>query len=97
MDQTTITLGATTLTVRPLSLRQLRTIFPEFGKSPTMPRPDGIEAAVEIIVAAATRDQPDITAEAVAEGSIPELTSSMQTILKLSGLISKGEAPAAAT
>lgn len=99
MDSATVTFGAQALTVRALTLRQLRTVFPEFGKSgaSSMPRPDGIDAAVEIIVAAAQRDQPGVTADAVTDGSIPEIRAAMKTVLELSGLVPSGEAPAAAT
>ena len=96
MDAKTIILGGRELTVRPLILRQLREVLPAFARAAGMTSAGGIDAAIDIVAAALSRDHPELTREAILEleGTARELTRAVGAVAELSGLVAAGEPPA---
>jgi hypothetical protein len=95
-DPVTIRLGGAAFAVRPLTLRQLRSVLPAFARAGAIGAEDGVDAAIEILAAALSRDHPDITRERLldTEASVQELAEAVTTVARLSGLVSPGEAEA---
>ncbi len=98
-DPITIALGGRTFLVRPLTLRQLRNILPAFARAADFSDERGFDGALDIIAAAVSRDAPDVTRDGLLdlEASPAELAGALAAIARLSGLVSQGEAPAAAS
>jgi len=92
----TITLGGAAFAVRPLTLRQFRGVLPAFARAGATGAEDGVDAAVEIIAAALSRDHPEMTREALLdrEASVQELAEAVTAVARLSGLVAVGEAQA---
>ncbi|HXP74619.1 MAG TPA: hypothetical protein VN823_10780 [Stellaceae bacterium] len=95
-EETKITLGGADFAVRPLTLRQLRSVLPAFARAGAIGAEDGVDAAIEILTAALSRDHPGITRDALldTEASVQELAQAVTTVARLSGLVSPGEAEA---
>jgi hypothetical protein len=90
----TISLGGISYAVRPLTLRQLRSVLPAFARAGAIGADDGVDAAIEILAAALSRDHPEITRDALldTEASVPDLAAAVTVVARLSGLASPGEA-----
>jgi len=95
-DPVTIRLGGADFAVRALTLRQLRSVLPAFARAGAIGAEDGVDAAIEILAAALSRDHPEITRETLldTEASVQELAEAVTTVARLSGLVSPGEAGA---
>jgi hypothetical protein len=95
-DPATIRLGGADFAVRPLTLRQLRSVLPAFARAGAIGAEDGVDAAVEILTAALSRDHPEVTRDTLldTEASVQELAQAVTTVAQLSGLVSPGEAEA---
>jgi len=95
-EEAKITLGGAAFAVRALTLRQLRSVLPAFARAGAIGAEDGVDAAIEILAAALSRDHPDITRETLldTEASVQELAEAVTTVARLSGLVSMGEAGA---
>lgn len=98
MDEVTINLGGRSFAVRPLTLRQLQVIMPEFEKMRTGGPGDSVGSSVKILSAAMSRADPSMTIEAVMdlEATMPEVLIAVGQIGSLSGLVKPGEVKAAA-
>lgn len=100
---TAITLGGRSFTLRPLTLGQLRVILPAFARAAGLAQEESVDAAIDIIVAALSRDAPEITRAVLLESEIlpADLIGAVDAIARLSGLVQQesalpGEAPASA-
>jgi hypothetical protein len=95
-DTTTIHLGGAEFAIRPLTLRQLRSVLPAFARAGAIGAEDGVDAAVEILAAALSRDHPEMTRAALldTEASVQELAAAVTTVARMSGLVAPGEAGA---
>ena len=102
MDQTTTTprhegvaiqLAGQEWIVPPLSFGQLKRLLPRFQTMQTgVLTPEWIETSVEIVLAALSRNYPDLQAEAVEEMiDMNNYAAILNTILQASGLSQKGE------
>ncbi|MGH6799144.1 MAG: hypothetical protein ACREDI_12270 [Roseiarcus sp.] len=91
-----IALGGRNFTVRPLTLRQLRTILPAFGRAAQLTAEAGVDAAIDIIASALARDHAALTRDALLDMEVmpSELAGAIGVIAKLSGLVEPGEAQA---
>jgi hypothetical protein len=87
----TITLGGKDYSVRPLTLKQLRSVLPAFSRAAALGAEDGIDAAVDILAASLSRDHPEVTREILLETEIlpAELAAAVSRIAQLSGLVPK--------
>jgi len=96
MNSKIITLGGRDFAIRPLTLRQLRDVLPAFARAAGMTSEDGINAAIDIVVAALSRDHGALARDAILdlESTAQELARAVGAIARLSGLVSEGE-PAA--
>ncbi len=96
MEPVTIRLGGADFAIRPLTLRQLRSVLPAFARAGATGAEDGVDAAVEIIAAALSRDHPEMTREALldTQASVRELAEAVTAVARLSGLVAVGEAQA---
>jgi predicted transcriptional regulator len=96
VEGATIRLGGMDFAVRPLTLRQLRTVLPAFARAGAVGAEDGVDAAIDILAAALSRDHPEITRDALldTEASVRELAEAVTTVARLSGLVAPGEAVA---
>jgi hypothetical protein len=52
MSAITVTLGARSYTIRPLTLGQLRDVLPAFARAARLNAAEGIDAAIDILAAA---------------------------------------------
>ncbi|HKT18011.1 MAG TPA: hypothetical protein VJR47_08220 [Stellaceae bacterium] len=99
---TPITLAGRSFTLRPLTLGQLRVILPAFARAAGLAREEAVDAAIDILAAALSRDAPEITrATLLGWEMLPaELIAAVDAIARLSGLVQQeaqpGEAPASA-
>ena len=95
-DPVTIRLGGVDYAVRPLTLRQLRSVLPAFARAAAITADDGVDAAIEILAAALSRNHPDVSREMLleTEASVQELAEAVTAVARLSGLVSPGEAEA---
>ncbi len=95
-DRTTITLAGRDYAIRPLTLRQLRTILPAFTRAARLDAETGVDAAIDIVAAALLRDHTELTREALLDIEVMpnELANAVGTIARLSGLVAVGEAEA---
>lgn len=95
-DITIIRLGGAEFAIRPLTLRQLRSVLPAFARAAAITAEDGIDAAIEILAAALSRDHPEMSRDALLEieASVEELAQAVGAVATLSGLVPSGEAPA---
>ena len=93
-QETAITLGGRDFVVRPLTLGQLRTILPAFGRAAQLTAEAGVDAAIDIIAATLARDHAGLTRDALLEMEVMprELASAVGVIARLSGLVEAGEA-----
>ena len=96
VEGATIRLGGVEYAVRPLTLRQLRSVLPAFARAGAIGTEHGVDAATEILAAALSRDHPEMTRDALldTEVSVQDLAAAVTTVAKLSGLVSPGEAGA---
>lgn len=92
---TTITLGARSYSIRPLTLGQLRGVLPAFARAAKLSAADGIDAAIDILAAALARDHAALTRDALldVEATPTELAAAVAQIAELSGLVPKDGAP----
>lgn len=88
---TTITLCGRAYPLRPLTLGQLRSVLPAFARAAGLAHEDAIDAAIDIVAAALTRDHPALTREALLglETKPAELIAAVDTIARLSGLVAE--------
>lgn len=103
-ESLTITLAGASFTVRRLTLRQMRDL--QIGSAQALSAPEGVadrialayDADIGIIVCALSRDNPDVTAEALydMETTRQEIGAAAVEILKFSGLVKSGEGEAPA-
>ena len=86
-----ITLGARSYAIRPLTLGQLRIVLPAFARAAKLSAADGIDAAIDILAAALARDHASLTREALLEieATPHELAAAVAQIAELSGLVPK--------
>lgn len=79
--------------LRPLTLGQLRIVLPAFARAAGLAHEDAIDAAIDILVAALSRDAPEMTHAALLEAEIlpAELIAAVDAIAKLSGLVPQGD------
>jgi hypothetical protein len=96
-DTITIALGGRDFTVRPLTIGQLRTIYPAIFQGAALGTPDGYDKAVRCIATALQADHPEVTPEALEAlpTTIPELSAAFVAVMTLAGL-KMGEAKAGA-
>lgn len=89
MPDTTIRLGGTDYTIRPLTLKQLRGVLPAFGRAGGLDAEASIDAAIDVVLAALARDYATVTRDMLldTETSVAEFGTAVATIAKLSGLI----------
>ncbi|HVA15460.1 MAG TPA: hypothetical protein VNF99_19585 [Stellaceae bacterium] len=92
---TTITLGGRSYILRPLTLGQLRSVLPAFARAAGLAQEDAIDAAIDILAAALTRDHPALDRDALLgiEMRPAELVAAVDAIARLSGLVEGGAAP----
>jgi hypothetical protein len=92
---TRIKIAGREFTLRPLTLGQLRVILPAFARAAGLAKDDAIDAAVDILVAALSRDTPEMTRAVLLETEMlpAELIAAVDAIAKLSGLVPQGDAP----
>jgi len=85
---TTITLSNRDYAIRPLTLGQLRVVLPAFARAAKLGAADGIDAAIDILAAALSRDHRDLNRDALLELEMlpAELASAVARIAELSGL-----------
>ena len=99
---TAITLAGRSFTLRPLTLGQLRVVLPAFARAAGLQREEAIDAAIDILAAALSRDAPEITRATLLDWEMrpAELIAAVDAIARLSGLVQQemlpGEAPASA-
>ena len=88
-----ITIAGRDFALRPLTLGQLRTILPAFARAANLAREDAIDAAIDILAAALSRDAPEMTRTALLEAEVmpAELILAVDAIAKLSGLVAPGD------
>jgi hypothetical protein len=91
---TTITLAGRRFNLRPLTLGQLRIVLPAFARAAGLAKEEAIDAAIDILAAALSRDAPDMNRDALlmAEMLPVELVAAVDAIAKLSGLVPQGDA-----
>lgn len=91
MNHTTITLGARSYSIRPLTLGQLRIVLPAFARAAKLSAADGIDAAIDILAAALARDHASLNRDALLELEMlpAELAAAVAQIAELSGLVPK--------
>ena len=92
---TTITLGGRRFALRPLTLGQLRQVLPAFGRAAGLAQEEAIDAAIDILAAALTRDHPAIDRVALLDLEIrpAELIAAVDAIARLSGLVAEEPGP----
>jgi hypothetical protein len=92
---TTITLGGRAYALRPLTLGQLRGVLPAFARAAGLAQEDAIDAAIDILAAALTRDHPALTRDALLgiEMKPAELIAAVDAIARLSGLVAEEGGP----
>ena len=90
---TTITLAGRRFNLRPLTLGQLRIVLPAFARAAGLAKEEAIDAAIDILAAALSRDAPDMNRDALlmAEMLPVELVAAVDAIARLSGLVAQGE------
>jgi hypothetical protein len=95
-ETTTIRLGGAEFAVRPLTLRQLRTVLPAVARAARFTEEQGLDAAIDIVAAALARDRPELTREALLDMEVTpqELAAAVGAIAAASGLVPRGEAQA---
>jgi hypothetical protein len=92
---TTLILGGRGYALRPLTLGQLRGVLPAFARAAGLAQEEAIDAAIDILAAALTRDHPAMTRDALLgiEMRPAELTAAIDAIARLSGLVAEEGAP----
>ena len=92
---THITIARRVFALRPLTLGQLRVVLPAFARAAGLAKEEAIDAAIDILVAALSRDTPDITRAVLLEMEMlpAELILAIDAIARLSGLVPQGDAP----
>jgi hypothetical protein len=101
MSGATITLGGRAFPIRRLTLGQIRELC--VSQAEPVPAEASVaerrswERMLRTVVVALSRDNPEVTEEAVLEmeATLTELTAAHVAILKFSGLVKSGEAEAA--
>jgi len=80
--------------IRPLTLRQLRLVLPAFARAANVASDAGVDAAIDILAAALSRDHPTLTRDALLEIEVSprELADAVATVAQVSGLVQPGEA-----
>ena len=91
---TAISVAGKQFTIRPLTLGQLRVILPAFARAAGLAKEEAIDAAIDILAAALSRDAPDMTRAVLLEAeALPsELIACVEAIARLSGLVPQGDA-----
>ncbi len=91
----TVTLGGRAFTLRPLTLGQLRTILPAFVRAANLADAESIDAAIDILAAALSRDAPEMTRDALLGTEIlpAELIAAVDAVARLSGLVASEGTP----
>ena len=91
----TIVLGGRAFALRPLTLRQLRTILPAFARAGEGGQ-EAVDASADILHAALLRAHPELSREDVLdlEMTVPEMNEAVAAIARISGLVPLGEAGA---
>lgn len=86
MDATPIIIGGREFPVRPLTIGQLSTIYPEIFQGAALGTPEGFERALRCIASAI--DDPSVTVEGLKAmpSTIPELSAAFVAVMKLAGL-----------
>ncbi len=86
---TTIRISAREFALRPLTLGQLREILPAFARAAGLAKEEAIDAAIDILAAALSRDAPEMTRDALLDAEMlpSELVAAIDTIARLSGLV----------
>lgn len=106
MDNTEISLGGKTFTIKPLTIRQLTTILPIFIEQADKTLPERLLGRIKIIATALARDYPEMTEEVIMDTEAPmkHLSEAVRKIGLLSGILTEdegaekaGEAPAGVT
>jgi hypothetical protein len=89
---TAIILGGRTYKLRPLTLGQLRVILPAFARAAALGQEDSVDAAIDILEAALSRDAPEMTRAVLLDAEIfaAELIGAVDAIARLSGLVQEG-------
>ncbi len=79
--------------LRPLTLGQLRTVLPAFSRAAGLAKEEAIDAAIDILVSALSRDTPDITRAVLLDTEMlpAELIMAVDTVARLSGLVPQGD------
>ena len=89
-----ITLAGRRFHLRPLTLGQLRVVLPAFARAAGLAREEAVDAAIDILAAALSRDTPEMTRATLLEVEMlpAELIGAVDAIAKLSGLVAQGDA-----
>jgi len=93
---TSIAIAGRHFKLRPLTLGQLRVVLPAFARAAGLAKEDAIDAAIDILAAALSRDAPEMSRAALLEAEMlpAELIAAVDAIARLSGLVAQGD-PAA--
>ena len=78
--------------IRPLTIRQIEDI----SKTAAAGGMGGVGQAIDIVLIALKRGNPDLTREDLLDTELPDMNAAVETILKISGLPTPGELKAAA-
>jgi hypothetical protein len=91
----TITIAGQRFTLRPLTLGQLRVVLPAFARAAGLANEDAIDAAIDILAAALSRDAPEMSRAALLAAEVlpSELIAAVDAIARLSGLVQQGDPP----
>ena len=92
---TSITLAGRGFAIRPLTLGQLRDVLPAFARAAGLAKEESIDAAIDILAAALSRDHAALTRDALLALEIrpAELVAAVDAIARLSGLVEEGAEP----
>lgn len=90
---TTITVAGRVFVLRPLTLGQLRVVLPAFARAAGLAKEEAIDAAIDILAAALSRDAPEMTRGFLLQTEMlpAELIAAVDAIAKLSGLVPQGD------
>lgn len=98
-ETTNITLAGKDYPVRPLTLRQVRDVFPVLSglSGLNLKEADSINTLVNAVSTTLRRDHPELTEEVILdqEVTVAELTTALRVVGKLAGLKYKDEVPSA--
>ena len=88
-----ITLAGRRFRLRPLTLGQLRIVLPAFARAAGLAKEEAIDAAIDILAAALSRDTPEMNRAALLQVEIlpAELIAAVDAVARLSGLVAQGD------